>query len=73
MYYMMTGIYNDVPLQDWRIFVHDTKTHSGKHRHQGGLVIHVLKGKGYSIVDGERKDWEKGNLLPPPIRPGGVE
>ena len=43
---MMTGIYNDVPLQDWRIFVHDIKTHSGKHCHQGGLVIYVLESKG---------------------------
>lgn len=73
MYYMMTGIYNNVPLQDWRVFVHDIKTHSGKHRHQGGLVIYVLQGKGYSIIDGERKDWEKGDLLLLPIRPGGVE
>jgi gentisate 1,2-dioxygenase len=72
-YYMMTGVYNDVPLQDWRVFVHDIKTHSGKHRHQGGLVIYVLEGRGYSVVDGERKDWEKGDLLLLPIKPGGVE
>jgi len=46
---------------------------SGKHRHQGGLVIYVIIGKGYSVVDGERVDWQAGDLLLLPIKPGGVE
>jgi hypothetical protein len=73
MYYMMMGVYKDVPLQDWRVFVQDIKTHSGKHRHQGGLVIYVIEGRGYSIVDGERKDWDAGDLLLLPMKPDGVE
>ena len=47
-----------------------SRPRSGKHRHQGGLVIYVLEGKGYSIVDGERKDWEKGDLVLLPMKPG---
>src|SRR5262249_11533968 len=39
---------------------------------QGGLVIYVIDGKGYSIVDGERKDWEKGDLVLLPMKPEGV-
>ncbi len=65
--------FKDTPLQQWRVFIHDIKTRSGKHRHQGGLVIYVLDGKGYSIVEGERKDWEKGDLVLLPMKPGGVE
>src|SRR5215208_1968110 len=65
--------FKDTPLQQWRVFIHDIKTRSGKHRHQGGLVIYVLEGKGYSIVEGERKDWEKGDLVLLPMKPGGVE
>jgi quercetin dioxygenase-like cupin family protein len=51
-------------------------------RHQGALrqasspgrpVIYVLEGKGYSVVEGERKDWEKGDLVLLPMKPGGVE
>ena len=53
--------------------MHDIKTVSGKHRHQGGLLIYVLEGKGYSIVNGERKDWQKGDLVLLPMVPGGVE
>src|SRR5436305_1917508 len=60
-------------VQHWRVFIHDIKTRSGKHTHQGGLVIYVLEGKGYSIVDGERKDWEKGDLVLLPMKPQGVE
>ena len=73
MYHINPEIHKDTPLQDWRVFSHDLKTQSGKHRHQGGLVIYVLEGKGYSIVDGERKDWEKGDLVLLPMKPGGVE
>ena len=37
------------------------------------IFIYVLEGKGYSVVDGERKDWEKGDLVLLPMRPEGVE
>ena len=59
-------------LDDWRVFVNDIKVHSGKHRHQGGLVIYVLEGEGYTEVDGERHEWEAGDLLLLPLKPGGV-
>ena len=73
MYLMQTMLYKDVPLQEWLVFTLDIRTHSGNHRHQGGIIIYVLEGKGYSIVDGERKDWEKGDLVLLPIKRGGVE
>ena len=57
MYHLNPEIHKNTPLQDWRVFSHDLKTQSGKHRHQGGLVIYVITGKGYSVVDGERIDW----------------
>jgi quercetin dioxygenase-like cupin family protein len=63
----------DTPLQDWTVFTHEVRTVSGKHRHQGGLIIYVIDGTGYSVVDGERVDWEKGDLLLLPLQPKGVE
>jgi uncharacterized RmlC-like cupin family protein len=60
-------------IQGWDVFVHEIHTHSGSHRHQGGLVIYVLKGHGYTVVDGERVDWKAGDLLLLPVKPGGVE
>lgn len=55
----------------WNIFIQVIKRHSGRHTHQGGLAIYVLDGKGYSIVDGERYEWEKDDLILLPIKPGG--
>lgn len=72
-YYLCPVTFKNTPLQHWRVFAHDIRTRSGKHRHQGGLVIYVLEGKGYSVVDGERKDWEKGDLVLLPMKPEGVE
>ncbi|HLI21057.1 MAG TPA: cupin domain-containing protein [Stellaceae bacterium] len=63
----------DTPLQNWSVFTHEVRTVSGKHRHQGGLVIHVIDGRGYSVVDGERVDWEKGDLVLLPLKPERVE
>jgi hypothetical protein len=59
-------------LRDWSVFLHDIKTHSGAHRHQGGLVIYVIEGEGYTEVDGERKDWQEGDALLLPLKPDGV-
>ena len=63
----------DTPLQNWIVFTHEVRTYSGKHRHQGGLVIYVIEGRGYSVVDGERIDWEAGDLVLLPLREKGVE
>jgi gentisate 1,2-dioxygenase len=60
-------------LRNWDIFISNVRKHSGRHVHQGGLVIFVLEGEGYSIVDGERVDWEAGDLILLPTKPDGVE
>ncbi|MBI4595327.1 MAG: cupin domain-containing protein [Candidatus Tectomicrobia bacterium] len=57
----------------WSIFSHDIRAHSGKHRHQGGINLFVLKGKGYTTVDGQKYDWKEGDLILLPIKKGGVE
>lgn len=36
---------------------------TGMHRHSYETIIYVLKGKGYSVVDGERYDWEAGDAI----------
>jgi hypothetical protein len=60
-------------LDDWNIFVQDVKVHSGMHQHQGGLVIFILEGEGHSLVDGVRHEWQAGDLLLLPVKPGGVQ
>ena len=63
---------DDLAAPGWVIFQHEIRKHSGMHRHQGGNHIFVLSGKGYTLVDGARHDWEAGDLVLLPILPGGV-
>lgn len=72
-FYVWDDNWNQMGTPYWRLFINNVKTHSGKHVHQGGLVIYVLEGKGYSTVDGVRYDWEEGDLIVLPIKPDGVE
>ncbi len=68
--------FHDIPdtaATDWICFIHDIKVHSGKHRHQGGIQLFVLEGEGYTVVDGERCDWEKWDLIVLPVKPNGCE
>ena len=65
--------WNKLAAPGWMVFEQDIRRHSGKHVHQGGLVIFVMDGVGYSVVDGVRYDWKKGDLIVLPIKPGGCE
>lgn len=61
------------PTRDWMVFRKEIHTESGAHTHQGGLIIYVLRGSGYSVFDGERIDWTVGDILIIPVKPGGTE
>ncbi len=37
------------------------------HRHTVEAVIHMIKGRGYSVIDGQRYDWEAGDFLCVPV------
>lgn len=71
--HFLTAFLDDTALWGWRFFMQDILTHSGKHRHQGGLAIYVVEGKGWTVVNGVRHEWEEGDLVLLPIMPGGVE
>jgi hypothetical protein len=45
---------------------------SGRIKFQGGQVILVLEGKGYTIVDGVKHHWEAGDVINLPLRPRGI-
>lgn len=71
--FYMIEEFEDIALRDWRVFAHEIGTHSGRHTHQGGIVLYVTKGRGYTTVNGQKKHWKAGDLLLLPILPGGVE
>src|SRR5579884_1403093 len=41
--------------------------HTGKHSH-GEESIHILRGEGFSLIDGQRFDWHTGSTLQIPYR-----
>jgi quercetin dioxygenase-like cupin family protein len=70
--FFLTNRSEDVAAPGWLVFQQEIHKHSGMHRHQGGTFIFILGGKGYSIVNGVRHDWEAGDLAILPMVPGGI-
>ena len=45
---------------------------SGLQKTPGGAVLYIIRGRGYSLLDGERHDWEAEDVVNVPIRSDGV-
>lgn len=45
---------------------------SGKLKSQGGQVAVIWEGRGYTLVDGVRHDWEQHDVLNFPVRTDGI-
>jgi gentisate 1,2-dioxygenase len=45
---------------------------SGRLKYQGGTVGYVWAGRGYTMVDDDRHDWSKGDVLNLPVRTDGI-
>lgn len=46
---------------------------TGKQKRQGGLVHYILEGRGHTILNGAKYEWEAGDCVILPILPNGVE
>jgi hypothetical protein len=45
---------------------------SGRLKFQGGQVMLILEGSGYTMIDGVRYDWEAGDIVNLPLRNDGI-
>jgi gentisate 1,2-dioxygenase len=45
---------------------------SGVQKTPGGQVLYILQGRGYTLLDGVRHDWEAEDVVNIPIRANGV-
>ena len=70
-FYLNPEEHMDTMLQDWCVFQFDVRKQSGKHKHQGGLIIFPIAGEGATEVDGELLEWKAGDMILLPIKPGG--
>ncbi|MBI4322274.1 MAG: hypothetical protein HY675_27590 [Chloroflexi bacterium] len=44
---------------------------SGRQKCQGGVIFHILEGKGFTILDGIKHPWNAGDVLNLPLREEG--
>jgi len=61
----------DTALSSWSVFEHLIRRQSGRHKHQGGVIIYVIEGEGATENDDEVIEWQAGDLIVLPIKPGG--
>jgi hypothetical protein len=45
---------------------------SGRLKFQGGQIIMILEGQGYTSIDGVKHSWKKGDVLNLPLRDDGL-
>src|SRR6201986_4531393 len=45
---------------------------SGRLKFQGGQVIYVIAGRGYTLLDGVKHPWAAGDVMNLPLRRGGI-
>jgi gentisate 1,2-dioxygenase len=69
--YYMNPVFKDTALSSWAVFEHLVKKQSGRHRHQGGIIIYVLEGEGLTETDDQVIEWREGDLLLLHIKPNG--
>jgi hypothetical protein len=72
-WYLHPQVFTERCLTEWLVFIHDIRGVSGRHRHQGGLVLFIIEGEGYSTMNGVRYDWRAGDMVLMPLLPEGVE
>jgi hypothetical protein len=48
------------------------RSRSGRLKFQGGQVMYILSGKGYTTIDGVKHPWKTGDVLNLPIRRDGI-
>jgi len=48
------------------------RSRSGRLKFQGGQVMYILKGSGYTLLDGVKHPWKAGDVLNLPVRRDGI-
>lgn len=69
--YYLLPTYEHTAVSTWAVFEHLVRNQSGRHRHQGGIIIYVIEGEGRTETDDVVLEWKAGDLLLLPIKPDG--
>jgi len=65
---------DDTPLRSMLFFRQEIppRGRSGAQRSPGGQILYVVEGRGYTLLDRERHDWQAEDVINIPIRSDGV-
>ena len=74
MKWYMHPMLDDTATKALIVFVQEIPpgSRTGKQKTQGGMVIYILEGSGYTMLDADRHDWSQGDVLNIPQRAKGV-
>ena len=65
---------DDTAIRTLQVYVQEIPPggRSGRVQFQGGQVIYVWAGRGYTLLDGVRHPWEAGDVINLPLRTEGI-
>jgi hypothetical protein len=65
---------DDTPLRSMIFFRQEIapQSRSGAQRTPGGAILYIARGRGYTLLDEERHNWEAEDVINIPIRADGV-
>jgi gentisate 1,2-dioxygenase len=69
--FYLAPLITETATSSWAVFEQNLKKQSGRHNHQGGIIIYVVEGEGITETNGQILEWQAGDLLLLPIQPGG--
>lgn len=72
-WYMHPAI-EDVALKTLIVYVQEIPpgSRSGRQKIQGGVIMHIMRGRGYTQVNGVRHPWKAGDVVNLPLQPAGI-
>jgi mannose-6-phosphate isomerase-like protein (cupin superfamily) len=59
----------DLPMRCFNIHISEIPAHKATrpHKHHNEAVLYIVKGKGHTILQGKRYDWEAGDFMYVPV------
>ncbi|HKT18626.1 MAG TPA: hypothetical protein VJR47_11330 [Stellaceae bacterium] len=74
MQWYLHPAFDDMPLRSMIFFRQEiaAQSRSGAQRMPGGAIFYVARGRGYTLLDEERHDWNAEDVINIPIRADGV-
>jgi quercetin dioxygenase-like cupin family protein len=74
MRWYLHPLLNSTCINTLKLFVQEIPpgSRSGRLHHPGNQVIYIMEGRGYTTIDGQKHQWNEGDVVMLPLRTKGV-